>query len=44
MYPYEYIDNWKRFNETELPSKEKFYSNLRLESIKDKDYEHAKTV
>ena len=44
VYPYEYIDDWKRFNETELPSKEDFYSNLRLESIKDKDYEHAKNV
>ena len=22
MYPYEYMDSWKRFNETELPSKE----------------------
>ena len=44
VYPYEYIDDWKRFNETELPSKEDFYSNLRLESIKDKDYEHAKSV
>ena len=41
---YEYIDDLKRFNESELPSKEGFYSNLRLESIKDKDYEHAKNV
>ena len=23
VYPYEYIDSWKRFNETELPSKDK---------------------
>ena len=44
VYPYEYIDDWKRFNETELPSKEDFYSNLCLESITDKDYEHAKNV
>ena len=40
---YEYIDDLKRFNESELPSKG-FYSKLRLESIKDKDYEHAKNV
>ena len=26
VYPYEYIESWKRFNETELPSKDKFYS------------------
>ena len=23
-YPYEYMDSWKRFNETELPSKDNF--------------------
>ena len=28
VYLYEYMDNWKRFNETSLPSKESFYSNL----------------
>ena len=22
VYPYEYMDSWKRFNETELPSKD----------------------
>ena len=30
VYPYEYMDNWKRFNETELTSKDKFYSKLIL--------------
>ena len=44
VYPYEYIDDWKGFKETELPSKEDFYSNLRLESIKDKEYQHKKNV
>ena len=24
IYSYEYLDSWKRFNETELPSKDKF--------------------
>ena len=24
VYPYEYMDNWERFNETSLPSKESF--------------------
>ena len=28
VYPYEYMDNWEKFNETSLPSKEDFYSNL----------------
>ena len=44
VYPYKYIDNWERFNETALPSKDAFYSNLNLEYIKDKHYNHAKTV
>ena len=33
VYPYEYMDNWERFNETSLPSKESFYSNLNMEDI-----------
>ena len=28
VYPYEYMDNWESFNETSLPNKESFYSNL----------------
>ena len=43
-YPYEYIDDWNRFNETELPSKDKFHSNLCMKSINDKDYEHGVNV
>ena len=37
VYPYEYMDNWKRFNETKLPPKESIYSELNLEDITDKD-------
>ena len=29
-------------NETSLPQKEEFYSNLNMEDIKDVDYMHAK--
>ena len=43
-YPYEYMDNWKRFNETSLPSKESFYSNLNMENIDDIDYRHGNNV
>ena len=43
-YPYQYMDSWKRFNETELPSKDKFYSKLNLEDISDDDYAHAINV
>ena len=40
----EYMDSWKRFNETELPSKDKFYSTLNLEDISDDDYAHEINV
>ena len=29
VYPYEYMDDWNKFNEKVLPSKESFYSNLK---------------
>ena len=44
VYPYEYMDNWERFNETSLPSKESFYSNLNMKNIEDIDYRHGNNV
>ena len=44
VYPYEYMNTWKRFDETSLPEKEDFYSNLNMEDITDADYKHAKRV
>ena len=44
VYPCEYIDDWKRFNETELPSIKDHYSNLNVKGISDKDYVHVKNV
>ena len=44
VYPGEYMDNWKKFNETKLPLKNAFYSELNLENITDKDYPHAKNI
>ena len=44
VYPYEYMDSWKRFDETALPNKEAFYSELNLEDITDEDYTHAQEV
>ena len=38
VYPYEYMDNWERFDETSLRNKESFYSNLSMENIDDTDY------
>ena len=42
--PYEYMDNWERFNETSLPNKESLYSNLNMENIEDIDYRHGNNV
>ena len=44
VYPYEYMDNWERFNETSLPSKKSFYSSLNMENIEDIDYRHGNNV
>ena len=44
VYPYEYMDNWERFNDISLPSKESFYSNLNMEDIDDIDYRHGNNV
>ena len=44
VYPYEYMDDCEKFNETTLPKKEEFYNNLNMEDITDADYIHAKRV
>ena len=38
------MDSWERFNETSLPDKKAFYSELNFEDINDKDYEHTQKV
>ena len=40
VYPYEYKDYWKNFNEA-LPEKEDFSSHLNMEDITDADFAHA---
>ena len=44
VYPQEYMDDWEKINETALPKKEEFYSNLNMEDITNLDYMHAKRV
>ena len=44
IYPYEYVDSFKKFDETELCSRDKFYSSLKDEKIGDRDYERAKNI
>ena len=38
------MDEWEKFNETSLPEKEEFYSNLNMEVITNSDYLHTKRV
>ena len=38
------MDSWERFDETSLPDKKIFYSELNSEDITDIDYSHAQKV
>ena len=44
VYPYEYMDEWRKFNETTLPEKEELYRNLNMEDITDVDYVYVNRV
>ena len=44
VYPYEYVNSWDRFEETQLPPISAFYSNLNMSSIRQEDYQHAQRV
>ena len=44
VYLYEDMDNWEKFDETILPTKEAFYINLNLENISDEDYAYTQKV
>ena len=44
VYPFKYMDSWRKLNETSLPAKKDFYSKLILWDTRDKDYEHAQNV
>ena len=37
VYPYEYMDSWKKFEETSLPPKDAFYSRLNMKGICEQD-------
>ena len=44
VYPYEYVNSWDQFNETQLPPIDVFYSNLNMSLISEEDYQHAQRV
>ena len=44
VYNYEYINSWDRFEDTQLPPINAFYTNLNMSSISEDDYQHAQKV
>ena len=44
VYPYDFMDSFEKFKQTELPAKEHFYSILNDQDITNDKYGHAKKV
>ena len=44
VYAYEYMTSWEKFDETNLPPKGAFYSNLNDSTINDHEYSRAHKV
>ena len=44
VYPYDFMDSFEKFNQTELPNKDQLYSILNDQHITDDEYDHAKKV
>ena len=44
VYPYDYMNDERRFAETQLPSKDDFYSSIKCANISDEDYAHSLNV
>ena len=38
VYPYEYMDDWEKFNEISLSEKDNFYRHRNVEDITDADF------
>ena len=44
IYPYDYMNTFEKFEETQLPPQDKCYSKLNDCEVSDKDYQHAQKV
>ena len=44
VYPYDYMDSFQKFAETQLPKRDDFYSLLTNEDISEGEYEHVQKV
>ena len=44
VYPYDFMDSFEKFDQTELPTREQFYSILKDQHITNGEYDHARKV
>ena len=44
VYPYDFMDSFEKFSQTELPNKDQFYSILNDQHITDDECDHAKKI
>ena len=44
IYPYEYMLSWNKFEESQLPPIEAFYSSLNMSNVSEGDYECTQRV
>ena len=44
VYPYKYINSFKKFSENKIPDRSKFFSSLKDEHISEKDYLKANNI
>ena len=44
IYPYDYVNNWDKFDENKLPARSDFASKLKQKECSEEDYKHAETV
>ena len=44
VYPYNFMDSFEKFNQMELPNKDRFYSILNDQHITDDEYDHPNKV
>ena len=44
VYPYDYMSSFDKFNDTQLPTKDEFYSQMNNTHITDEEYSHAQNV
>ena len=44
VYPYDHMDSFEKFDQTELPTNDQFYRILNDQHITDDEYDHAKKV